>query len=86
MSAVSYTFPPALRAWVKQQVRERGFRDESEFIRDLVRREKERGSERQRVEAALLEAIASGDATPFTAEDWKDIERQGLARASRKKK
>lgn len=86
MSAVSNLFPPSLRAWIKQQVRDRGFANEDEFIRDLVRREKERRDENLRLDTNLLEAIESGEAKPFTKADWKQIEQQGLARAARRKK
>lgn len=86
MSTLSNAFPPALRSWIKKQVRERGFSDEAEFIRDLVRREKERYHEQQFVESKLHEAIASGESTPFSEADWQQIEQQGVTRLAKRKK
>jgi len=79
-------FPPALKAWVRQQVARRGFADEAEYIRDLVRREKERHRELSSLEATLLDALDSGAPTPMTDADWKMIEKQGLSRLARKRK
>ena len=37
------------------------------------------GADDRRIEQLLLEAEGSGDYTEMTAQDWEDIEREGLA-------
>jgi antitoxin ParD1/3/4 len=82
---MNISLPPALRSWIEQQVVLRGFGTASEYIRQVLREELERET-RRRIDAALLEGLASGPATPMTAADWKDIRREGRKRLAQRKK
>ncbi len=53
--------------WVKQQVDAGGYTNDSEYIRDLIRREQERGTEIDAIRAALVEGAQSGEPRPFDA-------------------
>jgi antitoxin ParD1/3/4 len=58
-------------AWIKAQILAGHYTNDSEYIRDLIRREQERGNEIDAVRAALIEGEASGEPTPFDAKAFK---------------
>jgi antitoxin ParD1/3/4 len=57
--------------WLKQQVDEGGYTNDSEYIRDLIRREQERGTELAAIRAALVEGEQSGEPRPFDVVAFK---------------
>lgn len=54
--------------WIKAQVDAGHYTNDSEFIRDLIRREQERSNAVQAVRAALIEGEQSGEPQPFNVE------------------
>lgn len=54
--------------WIKAQVDAGHYTNDSEFIRDLIRREQERSNAAQAVRAALIEGEQSGEPQPFNVE------------------
>jgi len=48
--------------WIKAQVEGGDYTNDSEYIRDLIRREQERGAEIEVVRAALIDGEKSGQA------------------------
>jgi antitoxin ParD1/3/4 len=48
-------------SWVKAQIEAGNYTNDSEYIRDLIRREQERSAETEAIRAALLEGEASGE-------------------------
>ncbi len=58
-------------AWVKSQIDSGNYTNDSEIIRDLIRREQERTAEVESIRAALIEAENSGEPQPFDADAFK---------------
>ena len=58
-------------AWVKSQVEIGAYANDSEIIRDLIRREQERTAEIETLRAALIEAENSGKPQNFDPEAFK---------------
>ena len=58
-------------AWIKAQIDNGHYTNDSEIIRDLIRREQERTTEIDAIRAALIEAEASGAPRPFDAQAFK---------------
>lgn len=58
-------------AWIKAQIEAGHYTNDSEYIRDLIRREQERSAEIEAVRAALVEGEASGEPIPFDAAAFK---------------
>lgn len=48
-------------SWIKAQIEAGHYTNDSEYIRDLIRREQERNAETEAIRAALLEGEASGE-------------------------
>jgi antitoxin ParD1/3/4 len=78
-STMNLSMPPALKAWVDEQVRAGGFGTASEYVRHLVREARLRQA-RSTIDAALLEGVRSGASKPMADEDWDDVRREGRRR------
>ena len=57
--------------WVKAQIDAGHYTNDSEYIRDLIRREQERSFEVEAIRAALSEGEASGEPALFDAAAFK---------------
>lgn len=51
--------------WIKAQISAGHYTNDSEYIRDLIRREQERNAEIEAIRAALIEGEASGEPRCF---------------------
>lgn len=56
MATMNVSLPDGLKEFVESQATERGYGTTSEFVRDLIRREQERGQLR----ALLVDGMGSG--------------------------
>jgi antitoxin ParD1/3/4 len=57
--------------WIKAQIEMGHYTNDSEYIRDLIRREQERSAEVEAVRKALIEGENSGEAKPFEVGKFK---------------
>ncbi|HQT01980.1 MAG TPA: type II toxin-antitoxin system ParD family antitoxin [Thiotrichales bacterium] len=57
--------------WVKSQINAGHYTNDSEYIRDLIRREQERSAEIAAIRAALIEGEQSGEPRRFDLERFK---------------
>lgn len=57
--------------WIKAQVDAGRYTNDSEFIRDLIRREQERSAEIESIRAALIEGEESGEPKPLDTAAFK---------------
>lgn len=69
-NSVSIIFPTATKSWQQRQSKRSGFGTVSDFIRDLVHKEQERN----KIEKKLLSSLDSGPATPWTENDWQELQ------------
>lgn len=58
--------------WVKAQINAGHYTNDSEYIRDLIRREQERTAETEAIRAALIEGEASGEPGRFDVAAFKE--------------
>lgn len=57
--------------WIKAQIDAGHYTNDSEYIRDLIRREQERCAAIDSIRTALIEGEASGEPVPFDAAGFK---------------
>ncbi len=57
--------------WIKAQIKAGGFTNDSEYVRDLIRRDQARNAEIEAVRAELIKGETSGDPRPFDAARFK---------------
>ncbi len=81
-SSMNISLPAVLRQWVQAQVETRGFGTASEFVQDIIRREREKAVCVQ-LDQTLVEAMQT-PLTEMTDRDWDDIRNAGQKRARKK--
>ncbi|BBO86815.1 addiction module antitoxin (plasmid) [Desulfosarcina ovata subsp. sediminis] len=57
--------------WIKAQIAAGEFTNDSEYIRDLIRRDQARHADLEAIRAALIEAEQSGKPQPFDGDLFK---------------
>jgi len=57
--------------WIKAQIQAGHYTNDSEYIRDLIRREQERSTQTDALRAALIEGENSGTPQPFDLQAFK---------------
>lgn len=69
MTTVRKTITPTDKQdeWIKAQIDAGHYTNDSEYIRDLIRREQERSAEVDAIRAALIEGENSGEPRSFDA-------------------
>ena len=72
MKSINISLPEEMRVYVEEQVASGGYSTTSEYIRQLIRQDRQQKAEKQ-LEQLLLEGLNSGEAAPMTAEDWAEI-------------
>ena len=58
-------------SWIKAQIHAGHYTNDSEYIRDLIRREQERSLELEAIRSALVESEASGEPKRFDIDAFK---------------
>ena len=58
-------------SWIKSQIDAGQYTNDSEFIRDLIRRDQERGDQLEAVRAALIAGENSGEPRIFNSAEFK---------------
>lgn len=58
-------------SWIKSQIDAGHYTNDSEFIRDLIRRDQERSAETEAIRAALIDGENSGEPETFTVAAFK---------------
>ena len=59
-------------AWIKAQINGGDFTNDSEYIRDLIRRDQARNSEIDAIRGELIKGEQSGDPQPFDGDLFKE--------------
>ena len=57
--------------WIKAQIAAGGFTNDSEYIRDLIRRDQASQADIEAIRAALIEGEESGESRPFDSGRFK---------------
>lgn len=74
---MNISLEPAEKQWVAKQLRPRGFSTASEYVRHLLRLDRE---QREAVDRELLKGLASGKPVRMTARDWQSIRTEAKKR------
>lgn len=69
MTTMNISLPDALKAFVDDQIAKGGYSSASEYVRELIRHAQKQAAQ-ERLEAALLEGLESGEPVPVTSEFW----------------
>lgn len=72
MSTVTISLPESLKAFVEEQVATKGYGNVSEYFRSLLREAQAREAD-ARLEALLLEGLASGNPVHADKRFWSEL-------------
>jgi len=87
-STMNVSLPKELKQWVDEQVRIGGYGTASEYLRDMLRRARER-EVRRRFEEGLVQRVQEGASVVMDDADFASIRkaaRAEVAKGSRKKR
>jgi antitoxin ParD1/3/4 len=82
---MNVSLPRDLKRWLDQQVKAGDYRTASEYMRDMLRRARERQL-RRRVDGMLFEAVEAGANTIMDDADWASIRAAARAGATKSKR
>ncbi|MDZ7752062.1 MAG: type II toxin-antitoxin system ParD family antitoxin [Gammaproteobacteria bacterium] len=60
-------------SWIKSQINAGEFTNDSEYIRDLIRRDQTSQADIETIRAALIEGEESGEPQPFDTVEFKSV-------------
>jgi antitoxin ParD1/3/4 len=72
MDTMNIALPQTMKQFVQQQVARGEYSSVSEYVRDLIRSDQKEKA-RAALEVEVLKGLNSGDSTPMTDQDWKQI-------------
>jgi antitoxin ParD1/3/4 len=82
---MNLSLPPAMKRWVEEQVKAGGYGTASEYVRDVLRRARERQLRRQ-IDAKLIGAVEDGADTVMDEADFASIRAAARRQASHSKR
>ena len=74
---MSFSLPESLREYIDERVRTGDFGNTSEYLRDLVRRDRE-DQARKRLRGLIIEGLESGPGRRFDSAAESDLRRRAL--------
>ncbi|MEX1025023.1 MAG: type II toxin-antitoxin system ParD family antitoxin [Planctomycetota bacterium] len=84
-TSMNISLPKSLRSFVDERVSSSSYTSASEYVRELIRKEREHQAAQDRLEKLLLEGLASGPATEWTDDDWASIRERVMKRLEAQK-
>jgi antitoxin ParD1/3/4 len=83
MMRKTITIPEQMEAWVKAQIAAGRYANDSEYFRDLIRRDQERRAGEKELGRLTDEGLESGISDKTVEDIWREAEKRGLARQRR---
>ncbi|MGC1486313.1 MAG: type II toxin-antitoxin system ParD family antitoxin [Albidovulum sp.] len=71
MGTMNISLPDPMKSWVETQTKSGRYANSSDYVRDLIRRDRARAEAIAELQAAIDEGLASGPATPLDREKFK---------------
>lgn len=81
---MNISLPTSLQLWVDEQVAKTRSRSPSQYISQVLRKEKQRQLISD-VERKLIEGLNSGEAREFTDADWEQLRQKARRRVAARK-
>ena len=81
MATVTISLPESLKKFVDEQLAEKGYGNVSEYFRGLLR-DAQAKEQHARLEALLLEGLASGEPIPLDREFWTELRKDAARLAA----
>lgn len=76
----SVTVTDRQEQWIRAQIASGEYGSDSEYVRDLIRRDQEQNSAFRTLKAAIQDGLASGESDKTVREIWAEAEQRYRAR------
>ncbi|MGI9373880.1 MAG: type II toxin-antitoxin system ParD family antitoxin [Hyphomicrobiales bacterium] len=73
MATMNISLPDQMRSWVEDCVRSGRYANASDYVRDLIRRDKDREVAVEQIQQMITEGIASGVSEKSVDEVWAEV-------------
>jgi antitoxin ParD1/3/4 len=84
MTTVTISLPESLKEFIDAEVQTKGYGNVSEYVRGLLRAAQAKDAD-SRLEALLLEGLASGKDSALTPDFWRELKADAAQLLARKK-
>jgi antitoxin ParD1/3/4 len=84
-TSMNVSLPRTLRSYVDERVSSSAYTSASEYVRELIRKDREERAAHDRLERLLLDGYQSGPATERTEADWAAMRERVTQRLASKK-
>lgn len=71
MATMNISLPDPMRDWVKSQIDTGQYANNSDYVRDLIRRDQQQIEKQKALQAAITEGLQSGSAKDFDVDIFK---------------
>lgn len=71
MGTMNISLPDQMKSWVEEQARSGRYANSSDYVRDLIRRDRSRGEAISELQSAIDSGLASGPAMPLDRDVFK---------------
>lgn len=71
MATMNVSLPEPMKAWVERQTEGGRYGNTSDYVRDLIRKDQERRTAIDTLQAAITAGVQSGEPQPFDASAFK---------------
>jgi antitoxin ParD1/3/4 len=76
MATMNISLPDPMRDWVDTQIESGLYANNSDYVRDLIRKDQQRRQQRQALQQAITQGIESGEAKPLNMSTIKQKAKQ----------
>ncbi len=73
MATMNISLPNQMKNWVEENVQSGRYANSSDYMRDLIRRDKDRGAALAQMQAMISEGIASGESGENLDDIWNRV-------------
>jgi antitoxin ParD1/3/4 len=84
-TSMNISLPMALRSFVEERVEALSYTSASEYVRELIRKDRERRASEEKLEGLLVEGLSSGPVAEWTEEDWASIRSRVAERLAKRR-
>jgi antitoxin ParD1/3/4 len=79
MGTMNISLPDPMKSWVEDQTKSGRYANSSDYVRDLIRRDRARAEAVAELQAAVEVGLASGPSRPFDREAFRTRMQDGNA-------
>ncbi len=72
-TSMNVSLPKPLRSFVEERVLGSAYTSASEYVRELIRKDRDQWVAQERLEELLIEGLESGPSSEWTKSDWASL-------------